>query len=198
MLFQLIAPFYDRFMKLVKLDHSSVMAQWLSPVEGMDLLDLAGGTGINAVALAGAGARVTVVDASGAMLSRARSKKANINIIRADAAILPLPDSSFDIILVSDAWHHFREQDMVAAEAARVLRPGGRVYVIDFDRGKFRTKYLIALERMLGEPSNFMSPQELEGIFKSRGISGEFRYLTSNQYIYKGHKDTPVLAVKMS
>lgn len=188
MLFQLIAPFYDRFMKLVKLDYSSQMARWLSPVEGMDLLDLAGGTGINAVALAGAGARVTVVDASGAMLSRARSKKAGINIIKADAADLPLPDCSFDIVLVSDAWHHFREQGRAAAEVARVLRPGGRVYIIDFDRDKFRTKYLMVLERMLGEPSTFMTPQELSGFFGSRGITGEYRYLTSNQFIYKGFK----------
>lgn len=192
MLFQLIAPFYDKFMRLVKLDYSSQMPGWLSPVEGMDLLDLAGGTGINAVTLAGAGARVTVVDASGAMLYRAESKKAGFNIIKADAAHLPFPDSSFDIVLVSDAWHHFREQGRVAAEMARVLRPGGRVYIIDFDRDKLRTKYLIVLERMLGEPSTFMSPEELAGVFKSRGISGEFRYLTSNQFIYKGHKDTTV------
>ncbi|MFZ5646916.1 MAG: class I SAM-dependent methyltransferase [Bacillota bacterium] len=188
MLFEVVAPFYDRFMRFAKLDYSSEMANWLAPVEGRDLLDLAGGTGINAVALSGAGARVTVVDASGAMLARAEAKKADIRIVRADAADLPLPDSSFDIVLVSDAWHHFRDQGRVAGEVARVLRPGGRVYIIDFDSKKFRTKYLIMLERILGEPSTFISPGELAGVFRKRGISGEFRYLTSNQFIYKGCK----------
>lgn len=188
MIFQLIAPFYDRFMKAVKLDHSSVIAEWLSPVKGMDLLDLAGGTGINAVALALAGAQVTVVDTSEAMLTHAKQKKAGISIIRADAAMLPFADKSFDIVLVSDAWHHFREQNRVAREMDRVLRPGGRIYVIDFDRSKFGTKLLVILEKILGEPSKFLSADELVEVFKSKGIRGDYKYVTSNQFIYKGYK----------
>jgi len=188
MIFQLIAPFYDRFMQAVKLDHSSVIAEWLSPVKGMDLLDLAGGTGINAAALALAGAQVTVVDTSEAMLTHAKQKKADISIIRADAAILPFTDHSFDMVLVSDAWHHFLEQNRVAAEIIRVLRPGGRIYIIDFDRSKFRTKLIVVLEKMLGEPSTFLSADELVEVFESKDIRGEFRYVTSNQFIYKGDK----------
>ena len=188
MLFQLIAPFYDRFMKAVKLDHSSVIAEWLSPIKGRDLLDLAGGTGINAVALSLGGARVTLVDSSEAMLTHAQRKEADISTIRADAALLPFADNSFDIVLVSDAWHHFREQSRVAAEIVRVLRPKGRIYIIDFDRQKFGTKMILVLEKILGEPSKFLSANELVEVLSSKGIKGEFKYVTSNQFVYKGHK----------
>jgi len=188
MLFQLIAPFYDRFMQAVKLDHSPVIAEWLSPIQGRDLLDLAGGTGINAVALSLGGARVTLVDSSEAMLSHARRKEADLGIVRADAAMLPFLDESFDIVLVSDAWHHFREQDRVAAEIVRVLRPDGRLYVIDFDRTKFGTKIILVLEKMLGEPSKFLSAYEMVDVFSAKGVKGECRYVRPNQFVYQGHK----------
>lgn len=189
MLFRLMAPFYDRFMKWAGMDHSSSMAAWLDPVEGKDLLDLGGGTGINASALAAAGARVTIVDSSDHMLDRARSKGLNARLIRADAGDLPLPDRSFDIVLISDAWHHFSGQDRVLSQIVRVLRPGGRLYIIDFDRKKLRTWYLIAVEKLVGEPSSFWTTGELDTALRSRGIHGEFRYLTTNQFIYSGVKE---------
>lgn len=188
MLFSLIAPFYDRFMNLVGMDYSSRMVEWLSPVEGKDLLDLGGGTGINAGVLAGAGARVTIADWSQSMLARAGAKGLKARLVRADAAALPFSDNSFDIVLISDAWHHFRGQYRVIGEIARVLRQGGRLYVIDFDRSKIRTLYLIVGERLLGEPSTFWTPEDLAAAFKAKDIRGEFEYLTSNQFIYRGKK----------
>jgi len=188
MLFEIAAPFYDRFVKMVKMDYSSRIADWLDPVRDRDLLDLGGGTGINALALAGAGARVTVADFSRSMLARARAKGVKARLIRADAAELPLPDGSFDIVLVSDAWHHFRRQGRVIGEIQRLLRSGGRLYIIDFDRRSPRTRPLAVLERLAGEPSTFWTPEELAAAFKSRGVRGEFRYIKANQYLYQGVK----------
>ena len=192
MFFKIIAPFYDRFMQLVKMDHSEKIAEYLAPVKDMDLLDMGGGTGMNAVPLVQAGARVTVVDSSEAMLSRAEAKGIKAKLIRADAsASLPLPDSSFDIILISDAWHHFRQQERVIDEIVRLLRPEGRLYLIDFDQKKLRTKYLSILEKLLGEPSTFWTPEELTIAFKDRGIQGDFKYITSNQFLYWGVNKPP-------
>lgn len=188
--FKIVAPFYDRFMKIVKMDYSKRMADWLAPVWDKDLLDLGGGTGINAVALTEAGARVTVVDSSRSMLAQAKTKGIKAELIQADAGALPLPDVSYDIVLVSDAWHHFRKQGGVIGEIDRVLRPGGRLYIIDFDREKFRTKYLIVLEKLLGEPSTFWTPKELVAAFKSRGIHGDFDYITPNQFLFRGNSST--------
>lgn len=189
MLFEIAAPFYDWFVKKVNMDHSSRIADWLSPVRDRDLLDLGGGTGINAEALAGAGARVTVVDFSRSMLARAKAKGIRASLIRADAADLPLPDGSFDIVLVSDAWHHFRRQGRVIVEIQRLLRCGGRLYIIDFDGRHPRTRILSVLERIAGEPSAFWTPGDLAAAFKSRSIRGDFRILEANQYLYRGVKE---------
>lgn len=190
MLFDLMAPFYDWFIKVVNVDHSDEIPEWLSPVEGMEVLDLGGGTGINARTLVNAGARVTIVDYSHAMLNQAETKKVPATLIQADATNLPLLNESFDIVLISDAWHHFRDQAGVAREVARVLHPGGRLYIIDFDPLKRKTKFLALLERMVAEPSTFTAPKNLVKMFKFVGIKGDYRFLTSNQFIYNGIKES--------
>ena len=188
MLFELMAPIYDWFVKVANIDHSGKMPEWLAPVKDKEILDLGGGTGVNSRTLAAAGARVTVADFSQAMLNRAATKKVPARLIRADAASLPLPDDSFDIVLISDAWHHFRDHPGVVREVARVLRPNGRLYIIDFDPGKRKTRFLAILERLVAEPSTFTPPDKLVEMFLSAGIQGNYRYLTSNQFIYAGVK----------
>lgn len=188
MLFELMAPFYDWFIRVANVDHSDKIPEWLSPVEGMEVLDLGGGTGVNARTLVKAGARVTVADYSHAMLNQAAAKKVPATLIQADATNLPLSNESFDIVLISDAWHHFRDQVGVSREVARVLHSNGRLYIIDFDSNKRKTKLLAILERLVAEPSTFTSPNELVEMFKLTGIEGNYQYLTSNQFIYKGEK----------
>jgi ubiquinone/menaquinone biosynthesis C-methylase UbiE len=136
MMFKLMAPFYDRFIRFTGIDHSRNISDWLAPVKDLEVLDLGGGTGMNAEALSKAGAKVTVVDASEAMLRRTAAKNMSALILLAKAEDLPLPDEAFDIVLISDAWHHFRDQAGVISEVARVLRPAGRLYIIDFDAGR--------------------------------------------------------------
>ncbi len=188
MLFELMAPFYDWFIKVANVDHSRRMPEWLAPVEGMEVLDLGGGTGVNARTLTGAGSRVTVVDASRAMLDRAAAKKVPARLIQSNAVNLPLPDESFDLVLISDAWHHFRDHAGVVHEVARVLRPGGRLYIIDFDPQKGKTRFLALLEKLVAEPSTFTIPDNLVEMLRQAGIKGDFHYLTANQFIYKGVK----------
>lgn len=186
MFFEIIAPVYDWFMSLANVDHSRKISHWLHPVKGLDILDLAGGTGLNARALADSGARVTLVDASPAMLARARAKNLPARLIQADAAALPLPDQSFDLVLVSDAWHHLRNQHGVIKEITRLLRPGGRLVIIDFDSQKMKTRLLALLEKMVAEPSTFTTPDKLSDTLSRAGFEGSYRYITANQFIYQG------------
>jgi demethylmenaquinone methyltransferase/2-methoxy-6-polyprenyl-1,4-benzoquinol methylase len=188
MLFELMAPFYDRFMNKAALDHSGSIPEWLEPLEGREVLDLGGGTGINAAGLAGAGAKVTLVDSSRSMLRRAELKRVPAFLVLADAAQLPFADDSFDLVLVSDAWHHFRDQFAVASETARVLRRGGRFYIIDFDPARLQTKLIAFVERMFAEPATFTRPAELVERLGSLGIMGSCRYLDNYQYLYEGVK----------
>jgi ubiquinone/menaquinone biosynthesis C-methylase UbiE len=98
---------------------------------GERVLDLATGTGITAIAARERGAEVTGVDLTKELLEVARKKAAaegftDIDFREGDAEALPFADSTFDVV-VSTCGHMFApDQPKVAAEMARVTRPGGR------------------------------------------------------------------------
>lgn len=188
MMFKLMAPFYDRFIRFAGIDHSHMIPEWLAPVKDLEVLDLGGGTGLNAEALSKAGAKVTMADASPSMLKRAAAKIMTVQLVQAKAEALPLPDSSFDLVLISDAWHHFKDQAGAIGELVRVLRPAGRLYIIDFNAGRRLTKTLAFFERLLAEPSAFPEPDVLVEMLRQAGIEGACRDLKFDQFIYKGNK----------
>jgi SAM-dependent methyltransferase len=96
---------------------------------GMDLLDVACGTGNASIPAAHAGARVTGLDFSPELLEIARERAADamveIDFVEGDAQELPFEDESFDRV-VSTFGHMFApDHERTAAEMKRVLRPGG-------------------------------------------------------------------------
>lgn len=99
---------------------------------GERVLDVATGTGITAIAARERGAVVTGVDLTPELIAVARDKAAeagytDIDFREGDAEQLPFADASFDVVL-STCGHMFApDQPRVAAELARVTRPGGRV-----------------------------------------------------------------------
>jgi SAM-dependent methyltransferase len=90
-------------------------------------LDVGCGSAGNTSVLRDAGWQVTGLEYSPAAAALARSR--GLPIVRGDARCLPFPDASFDLVMSTDMWEHIEEDDLVAAEAARVLRPGGRLLV---------------------------------------------------------------------
>jgi SAM-dependent methyltransferase len=100
---------------------------------GMDLLDVACGTGNATIPAAKAGARVTGLDFAPALLEIARERSSDamveIDWVEGDAQELPLGDASFDRV-VSVFGHMFApDHERTAAEMKRVLRPGGVIAV---------------------------------------------------------------------
>jgi SAM-dependent methyltransferase len=92
---------------------------------GMRLLDVACGTGVASAAAAHAGARVTGVDFSPAMVALARSLHPSIAFESGDAEALPFADSSFEAVMANFGIHHVEHPARALAEARRVLAPGG-------------------------------------------------------------------------
>ena len=97
-------------------------------------LDVATGTGDLALALkrrVGAAGEVVGVDFSDGMLARARAKGPDISWEHADAMALPYGDGAFDAATVGFGARNFGDLERGLREMARVVRPGGRVVVLE-------------------------------------------------------------------
>ena len=102
------------------------LVSWLAPGR---VLEVGVGTGIVAVALRSSGRSVFGVDLSTAMLHRAVERLGS-TVVRADALALPIASGSMDNVLFVAALHAIGDVSGAVTEAARVLRPGGRLLAV--------------------------------------------------------------------
>jgi SAM-dependent methyltransferase len=107
-----------------------------TPLEQVDMLDLACGAGVVASFMAGHARQVTGIDLTPAVLQKAvalakKAGRANARFLLGDVASLPFPDASFDLVTCTAAFHHFDRPEPALAEVARVLRSGGKFCAID-------------------------------------------------------------------
>jgi demethylmenaquinone methyltransferase/2-methoxy-6-polyprenyl-1,4-benzoquinol methylase len=101
---------------------------------GSRVLDVATGTGDLAIELAGRiapGGSVVACDFSEGMLARARTKAPEIDFVWGDALALEYADGEFDAATVGFGARNFGDLDRGLAEMARVVRPGGRVVILE-------------------------------------------------------------------
>jgi demethylmenaquinone methyltransferase/2-methoxy-6-polyprenyl-1,4-benzoquinol methylase len=108
----------------------------------MRLLDLATGTGVVARAASAITPRVTGADASLGMLLAGRTKHA-LPLVQAVGERLPIRDASFDMVTTGYALRHFADLNTVFREYHRVLRPGGRVLILEITPPRSRLGYTI-------------------------------------------------------
>ncbi|WP_193106713.1 class I SAM-dependent methyltransferase [Brachybacterium sp. FME24] len=114
----------------------NVLAPMLEVLTPGRVLDAACGTGAVTQQLVDRGHDVVGVDFSDAMLSRARKAVPGARFLRGDLTDLPLPSGDVDHVVCSLALTHLSDLEPFLAEAARVMRPGGHLLVLD-TRGHF-------------------------------------------------------------
>jgi len=122
---------------------------WLPPAEVIGALavqtvdaiaDIGAGTGYFSLPLAqatGEGGRVYAVDAQADMLTLLQKKLnagaiSNIDLVRAEAEATGLPDASCHLVFLANVWHEFADRGAVLHEAKRILKPGGKIAVLDW------------------------------------------------------------------
>lgn len=142
-MFDNIAPAYDFMNRAMTL---GIDRSWRRKVvkaaagtSPADILDVATGTGDLALQLARAipGATVTGIDLSEGMLAVGRRKideagmSDRVTLRQGDCLNLPFPDASFDVVTVAFGVRNFEHLDKGYAEMARVLRPGGKLIVLE-------------------------------------------------------------------
>ena len=126
------------------------------------VLDLATGSGDVAFALARrlpASTPITGMDFCQPMLDEAELKKnaapagryAHVTFRQGDGLALPLPDACYDAVTISFGLRNLADRDRGLREMRRVLRPGGRLYVLEFSQSQvwFRPLYFFYLRKML-------------------------------------------------
>ena len=120
----------------------TAMMDWLAPRDGQHLLDVAGGTGDIAFRFLerAPGARVTVCDMTESMLVEGRKRAEagklaeRLGWVTGDAMALPFADNSFDRYTISFGIRNVTRIPDALAEARRVLKPGGRLMVLEFSQ----------------------------------------------------------------
>lgn len=159
---------------------------------GERVLDVASGSADLALALAkraGSDGRVFVTDINGRMLARGRDRLLDSGClapaVQCDAEHLPFPAAWFDCVTVGFGLRNMTRKDIALAEMARVLRPGGRLLVLEFSRvwkplEKFYDLYSFRLLPWLGE--------------RVAGDAAAYRYLAES---IRMHPDQATLASMM-
>ena len=108
---------------------------------GARVLDVACGTGNTAIPLAGSGAVVTGVDIATNLLAQARERAADENLTitfdEGDAEQLPYTDATFDAVVTMFGAMFAPRPELVASEAARVLKPGGLLAMANWNPTSF-------------------------------------------------------------
>lgn len=144
------------------------LAHLLPPV---DVVDIGCGEGYLTIEVARWAKRVTAVDRSSTVLARAkalaaRRRAANIVFKRGELERLPLDNASVDVALLCQALHHATNPAQATAEAVRVLRPGGKLLVLDL-----RAHEEAWVRDKLGDRHLGFADAALEGLLLEAGLT---------------------------
>ena len=153
---------------------------------GERVLDVASGSGDLARAMAARGAEVCMSDINGPMLVRGRDRMADAGrlapAVRCDAEQLPFRAASFDCVTVGFGLRNMTHKEAALAEMARVLKPGGRLLVLEFSR----------IWTALQKPYDLYSFRVLPWLGERvAGDAASYRYLAES---IRMHSDQPALA----
>ena len=137
-LFSTIAERYDLITRLLSYGQDR---RWKARIAGLSearrgrrALDLACGTGDIAFALAARGARVVGLDITHRMVQLAGEKGSTVAFVTGDMLALPFPDATFDVVTTGYGLRNVPDIPLALAEAARVLKRGGVLLSLDFNR----------------------------------------------------------------
>jgi demethylmenaquinone methyltransferase / 2-methoxy-6-polyprenyl-1,4-benzoquinol methylase len=166
-------------------------------------LDVATGTGDLAIELRDRGAEVVGVDFSEGMLEIARKKAPGIDFRTGNALALDFPDNEFDAATVGFGARNFDDLDRGLAEMARVVKPGGRVVVLEITQPQkpplswffsvWFDRIVPVLGRVAGDPDayeylpnsvkRFPAPRDLAGRMVDAGMTDVRWILTAGGII---------------
>ncbi len=112
-----------------------VIVQRMGPIKDEVIADLGAGVGYLSLPLADQGAKVIALDFQQEMLDGIRerdNRSERIRLVRATLPEIPLPDASLDRVVMVNVFHEVEDKHRLADEISRVLRPNGRISLVDW------------------------------------------------------------------
>jgi len=186
--FNWAAPAFDRLADRWSPDDIDTIAGWLKPFvkPGGHVIDIGGGTGALAVKLAEAlDARVTVLDPAPEMM-RYVPDHGSVTTLLGTAEDMPIDTDAADAVIVSDAFHHFRDQRGAADEMARVVHSGGGIVILELEPRGIIMRTIVVIEKLLGEPGSFFTIDEMCEFFHDHDIDGTCEKMSGVSYRFTG------------
>ena len=196
--FDSVAPKYDLMNDLMSFGlHRAWKAYTLlvaNPQPGHRVLDIAGGTGDLALAFArkvGPTGRVVHTDINEAMLRTGRDRLLDAGVVLptvvCDAEKLPFPGAHFDIASVAFGLRNMTRKDAALAEMNRVLKPGGKLLVLEFSK----------VARPLAKAYDWYSFRVLPRLGEAvAGDAASYRYLAESIRMHPGQEELKALMKK--
>ncbi len=144
---------YDRATLALNRNFERMAREVAARVEGLEVLELAAGTGLVTRELARTAKRVVATDLSEGMLAVLRGRldaqgATQVEVRTADATALDFPDASFDAVVMANLLHLLPDPRAALREALRVLRPGGLLIAPTFCHGETLRARMVS--RLLG------------------------------------------------
>ncbi|MCL2299126.1 MAG: methyltransferase domain-containing protein [Firmicutes bacterium] len=151
----------------------NLLLREISLQPGAAVLDVGCGTGALLRRIAGT-ADITGygVDVEENMIAQAQKQCPEMQFAIAPCDQLPFEDQSFDAVVACMAYHHFDNKAGFAQEAARVLRPGGVLYIVDPRFPWPVRKAMNGIARLFRVVGEFLTAQEMEARFVPFGFTG--------------------------
>ena len=146
---------------------------------GEHVLDIGSGPGFLAAEMAeevGADGRVHGIDPSDSMLAIARRSETPVDYRRGNALALPFEDEQFDVAVATQVYEYVDDIETALAQARRVLRPGGRLLVLDTDWGSivWHSRDRERMERVLAAWNEHLAdpylPRRLPTLMRAAGL----------------------------
>jgi ubiquinone/menaquinone biosynthesis C-methylase UbiE len=141
------------------------------------ILDIGCGTGRFAIEVLRRypDAQVFGLDLSSRMLDqcwqRFQEAGGSLQLVRGDSERLPFGDNSFDVVTCSHSFHHYPSQSRVLSEMHRVLKPGGRLMIIDGDRDRWWGRFLFdGIVVFLEGPVHHLSSRAFRSLYRQFGF----------------------------
>ena len=175
--FRVFAPYYDKIIK--NSDESEYYKQAELPVSGL-FLEIGGGTGRILSSFNGRVDQFINVDITIEMLEVAMSK--GIPSICSQGEFLPFEDGVFARILINDSIHHIDQQEMVVAEAMRVLSDDGLMLIVEPTYHEFSGFLIRIFEKVLFMGSHFLKDASLVQIIQKYTSSVTVHHYKGNSW----------------